>query len=1511
MIFSTIKQLMGASELEAMSTKQLQRQIALNTLQAQKIALDKQETASTIALTQADVTELTTKQGLTSAMLMEIKTKLGLEATERGVWASTKALTAADIEHAVATLNCDTATKANIKSLLLEKTAMEGTAKSAGLLSKALGLIKAHPIIAVAGAITLAVVAIDAFTTSAKEAQDALNSAISDNEQAKSELQSISRELEIQESQLNELASKDKLTYAEKGQLEELRNITSELRTQEEIAKRMSERSEKEAANSAVEAFSTLYGDGSYNRDEVEYFATNPADMAMPDDNYDITGNLSGYVQMRERIAETTKKILDPESFKLSDDDLFDLQNQFDNYQLLFDGFATNIDEINSDLEQKIQTMQLTYDSAITKRNSGSILTTDENNIINTYEQAKELQKFIFEITDPNTWNSIQLSDIFATDGIEKTKNELIAMAQDGTLNEDMIASYTNLYAALENGNLILEDGQTAAQVLCEEIYALAEGAERLDETLGTSLDTLPSTISDSVQQIAKQIQPQFDALGEAYKNIFTEDGFTTENIGHEMFENIRSSFADLEEELGVTFDTAEIDEFLGVLDNTDLTAGQAQDAFDKLATSWFYSSTVLDTLNEDTARSIQLQLEELGVTNAEAFVHENLTAKLEAESLQRQIAAQEAIALANNTEFSIAAFLDEAKASEITRTYLFKLVAAEEVFNNKDLSVDDRIEKLEELATSYGQTALAANIARLQEEAAKNGYELTESDLAAYQEVINKQLENIQNFTIDFKRTGTGASSAGKDAADAYVEAFEKELEQLQGLRDRGEISEKEYLERLKELYIRYFKDKKQYAEQYAKYEREYLEGTLNLMESAVSGITKLMSRKIDALNDARDAAIDALEAERDAAEEAYQARIDAIDDAIDAQQDIIDSKQDIIDGIQDEIDAMRGANDERQREIDLEQKKYNLERARYQNTNLIYRSNKGFVYENDQSSVRNAQQELEDAQLEIDVAAKEKEIELIEKEIEALEKQIEAFEDQKEAIEEAMEASNKYFDKLIEQTQSYYDSMISALEKQKSQWEELLTYKEVAEAYSAIEQVFGDLGYTVQDVMDGNAQAFEDFKAKYIAVLNDMNSNSNFTDGLVYATGVAKENLGSFINETQKAADKVDEFGKLNPNFDKISSAVSGLSDDFNDVAESAQAATKAISGGATGGKTAGKATGKDAGGKDTGGTSEGNADSFYGAISSGAEEAKNNLADITGALAGEGEESVLGAINTVIDKIGVSTETEEAGTDTLVGTIEQAKNSGTDDLGELGGAFDGLHEHIDGVISKVGELIAIIGQAASALADLQNGMSSLPNIGGGGGNKPNVNRLSLNAAGTMGKAFATGTQGLAHDEELAVRSEFNQPELTIYPNGDVELTNSPTVGFLPKDTVIFNERQTRKLLNNKGSVKGRAYANGTSKFIPLEKADPDKAKLLKVVSSLTDTMDLSHDLLKDISDNVVEMSQMTNNILTVDKSSSAGAQVTIGDIHLHDVNSADALAKTIVNRLPNMVIQEIHKR
>ena len=379
----------------------------------------------------------------------------------------------------------------------------------------------------------------------------------------------------------------------------------------------------------------------------------------------------------------------------------------------------------------------------------------------------------------------------------------------------------------------------------------------------------------------------------------------------------------------------------------------------------------------------------------------------------------------------------------------------------------------------------------------------------------FNKELEKLKD----------SAKKSGSEAADEYLKAFEQELKELETLKDQGKITEKEFLDELRNLYQKYFKDKKKYAEQYAKYERQYLEGLKSLYDSALSGISKLMSNQIDGYNEAKEAAVSALEEERDARLEV----IDVQKEQLEAEQDLIDKrieqKQEIIDSIQKEIDAMKDARDERRRQLDLQKAQYELERMQNQRTILQYSEEEGLHYVTDTKGIREAKEKVDDAKFNIDVAKKEKEIKLIEDEIDLLEEQKEAIQVQIDALDKQTEQIENYYSNLISEQEKYFDSMIKNMEQQKSKWEELAEIQGIAEAYSAIERVVGELGYSVEDILNGNEQVFEDFKSRYIAIMSDLNQNTSFQEGLEYASGVAKENFGSIVSDARSAVQELSQ--------------------------------------------------------------------------------------------------------------------------------------------------------------------------------------------------------------------------------------------------------------------------------------------------------------------------------------------------------------------------------------------------
>lgn len=208
--------------------------------------------------------------------------------------------------------------------------------------------------------------------------------------------------------------------------------------------------------------------------------------------------------------------------------------------------------------------------------------------------------------------------------------------------------------------------------------------------------------------------------------------------------------------------------------------------------------------------------------------------------------------------------------------------------------------------------------------------------------------------------------------------------------------------------------------------------------------------------------------------------------------------------------------------------------------------------VYENDTKEVRQARENLEDAEFEIQKQQLEdlkkplqEQIDLLEKRKELLQDEIDAYKEQQDELKKALDASNDYYDNLIKQTEKYWDSIIDGLEKQKSKWEELAEFKEIANAYALIQEAGEELGYSVEDILNDVPGAFEAFRDAYLNVLQEANSgNQNFLDGLAYATSTAKENVNASLTEiSNKASDVSTALEPLSDISEKVEGTATAL--------------------------------------------------------------------------------------------------------------------------------------------------------------------------------------------------------------------------------------------------------------------------------------------------------------------------------------------------------------------------------
>ena len=313
-------------------------------------------------------------------------------------------------------------------------------------------------------------------------------------------------------------------------------------------------------------------------------------------------------------------------------------------------------------------------------------------------------------------------------------------------------------------GELTLEELHIAAeQVEVPEGTLLSwdELKAKIKEVQDSTLNfenPISSTITSSIEQIATQLEPQFKKLGDAYKEIFTADGFTLDAVDNSMLEDLRKTFTEIEEEIGVTFDTTQLENFFAVLSNSNSTAKQTQEAFNNIATSYLYSTDVLESLNSTTVDSIAKQLESLGITNASQLATEALAAKEEYLAFARREHTDEAGNLVSVTQD-----LANATADDIN-----VLIAEQGALEGEGIALDEATQKM---------------IAYWIQKQAANGQLSTVGDiqqLSALCEGLGVSSKALRNY-IYFKKLASMTDVYDATSIERFSANAEKNMEQAQ----------------------------------------------------------------------------------------------------------------------------------------------------------------------------------------------------------------------------------------------------------------------------------------------------------------------------------------------------------------------------------------------------------------------------------------------------------------------------------------------------------------------------------------------------------------------------------------------------------------------------------------------------------------------------------------------------------------------------------------------------------
>lgn len=587
----------------------------------------------------------------------------------------------------------------------------------------------------IAEGIQLAVTAIDNYIHRVEKANEAMDEAVSEYDSAKTALKDTTSQLEEQNKRIDELNKKDKLTYVEQEELDKLKEATRQLELQKNIEEKEKANSAREAADKTVTAFNKQYGKGDIDKNAVDtQLAQSKATGVFQEarNSDDIVGNLASFEYYTEQMEKTQKRYNKALKSGSKDDIKYYEENLQDCIDTV-DEYTTSLNNNIEDLTKKKNNLQDAYDNAVKKESNGESLSSDEKDTISKYQEIADIIKLIYSYTDKAGWNNSQISEIFNTNGIEKSKEDLQQLAQEGKLTEEELQKYPNLMNAINNAEFLGEKDSNL-KVFCDDLNAgvdvitdITNATESATPSITSFEDAwtnLKSTDDDDLKGLSDDLleaaeagqlsSEKFNELDETeyFKNlgISAEDAVKKINSLVNASTQLSSMSAQIskmsdmlaDKKNGTVASASDLagfdvsvrglgswDKFEDVMGSSESSMEQCQKAANALATEWVNDGNFLSNLTDENKQYYITQLEDMGVKNAEQIVTEALTKKEEELRFEKLLSADASTDFQNAT---VADILKLQNLGDITEQEKAKLAAftLEKQYCNKNTIVTD-----------------------------------------------------------------------------------------------------------------------------------------------------------------------------------------------------------------------------------------------------------------------------------------------------------------------------------------------------------------------------------------------------------------------------------------------------------------------------------------------------------------------------------------------------------------------------------------------------------------------------------------------------------------------------------------------------------------------------------------------------------------------------------------------------------------------------------------------------
>ena len=429
-------------------------------------------------------------------------------------------------------------------------TASTTTASNAikGLGASLKALAVAHPILlaitVTLGAIAGAVKIVDALTTSMKEQREAFENAQQDYTDACTKLDELKTKLSETTSRIAELIEKSNngtITLVEQAELDKLKLTNEELRLMVQNQEEVKKQKAKEASDEAYKTYireNRMEADDTASKQEQYYQASSDADgfhvgafldraSELSDFDYAIKANeqkLEEFQKQNEELQAQLNATSD-ESLKAQYQYSIDLNNNLiSNYtnsnEKLKESAEKMAEETFSDKIEKFEAFKQTLMNSM---NSDGTFNNPQYQAMWDDMQKKEMDLYRYTGRSAE-WNTVKLDSIIDDKSYQAIVDKLKTALNEGTLTENDIKGIDVLNDKLNDTDLILEDGQSAADIFIKYLNKLKETGTNAAQSVSGAFTDLTSllTESDDKSQTANlaDLQSEADLLSTIQKEL-------------------------------------------------------------------------------------------------------------------------------------------------------------------------------------------------------------------------------------------------------------------------------------------------------------------------------------------------------------------------------------------------------------------------------------------------------------------------------------------------------------------------------------------------------------------------------------------------------------------------------------------------------------------------------------------------------------------------------------------------------------------------------------------------------------------------------------------------------------------------------------------------------------------------------------------------------------------------------------------------------------------------------